>query len=120
MERYIRTKDGKIYDTERYAYTWSTPEMIGLGISVNESISIPKSLILRHTDTVEGLCDCIVYECPPKPGYDEYHRHEVGSVESLEWNRDPKRFASVRGSIWVDGNLMKIAEMNEKGELELL
>lgn len=60
MERYIRTKDGKVYDTERYAYAWSTSKGIGLGISVNESIFIPKSLIEKQADTLPELCDAFV------------------------------------------------------------
>lgn len=113
--RYIRIKDGKIYDTKdltkcedkRFPNGWFTEFGVAL-LSVNEA------------DTIEALCDCVVYECLPKKYQDEYHKHEVSSVESLEWNREPKRFANVYGAIWTDKGLIYVAKMNKEGCLELI
>ena len=122
MSRYIRTKDGKIYDTEKCAYTWTTPKFIGLGISVTENILIPKSLIERQADSLEEICDVLVV-CDPQlllPFIREKIGGDLYLHPSFEEEFREGKLEAVYGSIWVDGNLMKVAEMNEKGDLELL
>ena len=119
MKRYFRTKDGKIYDTNRYAYVWTTPKYIGLGISVNENILIPKSdLIKEPTDNLDELCDAfvIVENDGQKYTYHSYDGYVLAMMKCEEEKIEIKSY----GSIWVDGNLMKVAKMNEKGEMELL
>ena len=119
MKRYYRTKDGKIYDTDRYAYAWTTPRFIGLGISVNENILIPKSdLVKEPTDDLQKLCDEFV--CIKKDGTKAIHTDDFNSLVYWKTHFKFKDECDFYGSIWVDGNLMKVAQMNEKGGLELL
>jgi len=124
MSRYIRTKDGKIYDTDRYAYHWSTPRFIGLGISINESVLIPKSdLVKEPTDKLPELCDAFV--TVTKDGQKHTYHSYDGCVLAMMKCEEEKIEIKSYGAIWVTGKdgepiLRSVAKMNEKGELELL
>lgn len=52
--------------------------------------------------------------CGTKEKHDEYANY------LYEENPDFKFEVTLYGSIWVDGNLIKVAKMNDKGKLELL
>ena len=117
MIRYIRTKDGKIYDTEKYAYAWSTPQKIGLNISITESLLIPKSLIEKQADAIEELCDeFVIYDIHKKKWL-----HFTG-LKSLVAYCDMNGLdkTMIKGAIWTDKGLIYVAKMNDEGNLELI
>ena len=120
MDRYIRTKDGKIYDTEKYAYTWSTTDKIGLGISATESLSIPKSLIEKPADNIEELCDeaIVIEQWRKKP----FVLQVGGNGTPLSCARALylPRGCIIYGAIWTNEGLIYVAKMNQEGELEPL
>lgn len=118
MERYIRTKDGKVYDTEKYAYTWTTPKGIGLGISATENILIPKSLIERQADNLEELCDCFVCVGSWHCVWDK-ETHKGITLDGIKLSYSLANF-EIYGAIWTDKGLIYKAKINEKGEFEIL
>lgn len=102
--KYIRTKDGKIYEKEYVDYdellnTW---HYHGCYIYDGEAIT--------QADTIEELCDCFI------SARDEYH-------DLWDNFEEPKTLCSeskVYGAIWTDKGLIYVAKMNDKGDLELL
>lgn len=80
--------------------------------------------IIRQADTIEELCDeFVIYYC------DGWHLitiydDEFGFKDDFDYDHNLKcaleRGYEIYGSVWVDGSLIKVAKMNEKGELELL
>lgn len=116
MSKYIRTKDGKIFE---YAGRERTP--YGDLISANGT-HYRYDCVLKEADTVEELCDEVVVK---ETWRDTSIVIQPGGCSD--------RFACARGlylgkpttenicgSIWVNGNLMKVAKMNDKGDLELI
>lgn len=117
MSKYIRTKDGKIIDTERYGYLVhnSLGYVTGLG-----AVIIKGKDIDREADTIEELCDeaIVIEQWRNKP-----------FVLLVGGNGTPLSCARVMylpqgcivyGAVWVDGSLIKVAQMNVEGVLELL
>ena len=117
--KYIRTKDGEIFDYEpthdidvdgfivQHINGWNEPLM--------------KEDIIKTADTIEELCDVIIYT-------DKYGNHEIiyGSLEQKKTRIEEIKKMGLRqsdafyGAIWVfDSNgapaLKPVAKMNEKG-----
>ena len=164
MKRYIRTKDGKLFDLEEikknlkknsaypHLHDWELePTDDGRGSlrlswiadfkgskSKPEKIKSPKecaaildcdSSEYDQADTVDELVDAyVLYD--PYPDQHEYlikvlringkvyYEYLTGiNRNRFDWQSSRER---IFGSIWVDGSLVKVAEMNEEGELKLL
>ena len=115
--KYIRTKDGKIYELQetksKEKYLVRTNELIPLW-NTNEYE------VLKEADTIEELID-------------EYVLREKANckldVDYAELTEDDVKLClqdhDIFGAIWVNGDkeepiLKSVAKMNEKGELELL
>lgn len=73
--------------------------------------------IIRQADTIEELCDeFVVMREGTKP--------HTADVPYFKIRMDSKYISEkgyeIRGAIWTDEGLIYVAEMNDKGELELL
>ena len=129
MKRYIRTKDGKVfnlldlvkfnktqgldeYEVSFWKSAYRFPEMHKLGLYVR---------ILKQSDTIEDLCDCFVKikrkgNC--KPYILKFDHKDLPTLkeQAIKYKDGP-----VYGAIHIeDKGLIYVAKMNDKGELELL
>lgn len=114
--RYIRTKDGKIHDSKKCGDLVHTSlgYVTGLG-----TVMIKEKDIVDRSDDLAYLCDRFV-------GIEENGTPHIFACEcdllDLIHNME-RRFGTKitgYGSIWIDGDLIKVAKLNEEGELELL
>jgi hypothetical protein len=116
--KYIRTKDGIF---RRY----KNSTIIDNIFYYPDNGGFPeyrREPILKQADTIEELCDEIVYVEDSK-GVKFYppllniqfviEHHNQISTNKLDIN-------NFYGAIWTDKGLIYVAKMNEKGELELL
>lgn len=92
--KYIRTKDGNIYDTLN---------------------CVGKYYVVDQADTIEELCDEFVIidednEPNIKQGRDIHHCRRIWSINNC----------LIYGAVWTDKGLIYVAKMNEKGDLELI
>jgi len=116
--KYIRTKDNRIieftpkqkYENDKTTFDWFVANYCGGGINVS-----------KVADTIEELCDTIAIiwkDHLPTIWNDAIHFKDLLSMYS-SYQRKHK-IVAIYGSIWVDGDLHKVAKINDKGELELL
>lgn len=107
--KYIRTKDGVYY-------------VPSLRYQNPEKCECEHGLIIEQADTIEELCDYIVYN--------EYAENGNGKLMfkkiSLDFVKEQLKLVMLDGAgnvklaILTDKGLIYVAKMNEKGELELL
>ena len=120
--KYIRTKDGKIFDTQyepkAFKYNWNAKFIIDdNNLIVYDKIFKERIAnhgeILKQADTIEELCDEFVLFREGKP---------FAIVPNEEHNAELAKYVwkDYRGAIWTEWGLKYVAKMNEKGELELL
>ena len=76
---------------------------------------------VRQAETIKELVDAWVFEEIEKNNhyYSSKHIKQFSNETVLSFLKD-KVFDNAYASIWVDGNLFKVAKMNDKGELEIL
>lgn len=112
--KYIRTKDGRIFDMNEISVPYLVIENRWLDFSRG------RFEILKQADTIEELCDNFMVEY--KNGehtifHDFYHLKRHYELYSQEYHHISGRY----GCIWVFGKgLIYVAKMNRKGELELI
>lgn len=94
--KYIRLKNGKI---------------------VSQFETVRTSEIVKKTDTIEELCDEFVEVGNYQPTLAEIRFEHWDKTTKNILNKQRKK---VYGAIWTDKGLIYVAQMNEKGELELL
>ena len=142
--RYIRTKDGEIFDTEVNG-AWETNNgTIGIP-TIHGIVVTPKEFIIKSADTIEELCDEFVRNplyvgesCRPfilhptqEARYDTEQEETIYepyinavrrelSEQAKQFRELPKGQLEVYGAIWTNKGLIYVAKMNEKGNLELL
>lgn len=115
VKRYVKSKDGSLFEVLRsdgenvfvkdYDYDnndWYTKNI--------------KLCDVRQADTIEELCDKFVL-IDLKENH-TYVSDDLGSLPCIYCY--DKKHTVVYGSTWINGNLIKAAQMNEKGDLELL
>lgn len=113
--KYIRTKDGRIFDTSEIDIPYLVIENRWLDFN-----SQGRFEILKQANTIKELCDGFLVEY--KNGvhdlyHDFYHLQWHYNAHSEENNDITGRY----GCIWVFGKgLIYVAKLNEEGELELL
>lgn len=145
MNRYIRTKDGRIVDIQRfideekdtpYYYDFEFDEIkneedycvlnwTAVGSkenSIKEQVGkrcqfgvTISSPFIAQADTIEELCNEFVAE--------KYGNRIVFSVEdrkTYETRYCVEYGWNIYGAIWTEKGLIYVAKMNEKGDLELL
>ena len=114
--RYIRTKDGKIFE---YAGKERTP--YGDLISA-DGTHYRYDCVLEEADTIEELCDRYVLHQTDIIFFNENHTKYRFENEPDNWYdiTDTEIRVGIYGAIWTDKGLIYVAKMNSKGELELL
>ena len=112
--KYIRTKDGKIFEIEKDLGRYGTSKAVIICDFDGNFIDVRKqNMIHSQADTIEELCDEFVIKV--KTGYlITYYDKKLLTQDAN------KNGADVYGAIWTDKGLIYIAKMNDKGELELL
>jgi len=116
--KYIRTKEGKIFDASNFVvkreiyengslkfYEFWTTRFID-----KQVVYLGANEILKQADTIKELCD-------------EFVRVSKSVYDFLVSDDMPtKKFddTEIYGAIWTDKGLIYVAKMNEEGELELL
>ena len=121
MNKYIRTKDGKILDTDkREVYTVTKNEHNAYDLKEGDKFLLEKGKIIkitdeyRQSDTIEELCDEVVL-------FDKDNVPHYKSKEGNIWYLGAGLFTeSLRFGIFTDKGLIYVAKMNAEGELELL
>jgi len=107
--KYIRTKDG-IYEFPKgfTEFNWNNKTLL----ENEEHIVWTGGEVIAQADTIKELIDEYVCVMPS------------GETFLLDKNTDLKAQANYVGdvyaSIWIDGELHKVATLNDKGELKLL
>lgn len=104
---YIRTKDGRIVDTENAYEPLQWAEQ-----------ARDYALTEREANTIEELCDEFVVDWLPTNHKDIFKVDEYSKkiIEGCIGNNK----TIVYGAIWTDKGLIYVAIMNENGELELI
>lgn len=108
---YIRTKDGRIVDTEKEYEPLQWAEQ-----------ARDYALTIAQSENLEELCDQIVYDYRLYQNKITWDGRLVeDSFEELdEPITDEMIKDGIYGAIWTSKGLIYVAKMNEKGELELL
>lgn len=104
--KYIRTKDGKIFDVSEICVPY---QIIESCIDFN---SQGRFEIIKQANTINLLCDRFVvdFENGEEPlAFKNY-------LDTLKYFGKAK----IYGAIWTDKGLIYVAKLNDKGELELL
>ena len=115
--KYIRTKDGRIAEIKENMIVKVCDDATRLVYKKEPYICVLNGNddILKQADTIEKLCDVVVYV---KDGYE----NNIETIKDFQ-KRNRKLFDKdliVYGAIWTDKGLIYVAKMNENGELELL
>lgn len=108
--KYIRTKEGKIFDFEKKFKDHL--ENVEIEKKTRSRLKFFKQghyNVFKQADAIEELCDEFVVEDTQGLHYRTY------DFKGLE-NTGNK----ICGAIWTDKGLIYVAKMNDKGELELL
>ena len=117
--KYIRTKDGRIYDVKKYSrldidddgnyHLWHKPEF-----SCLYHIDIDKEDIVKISDTIEELCDEFVIVLGN--GLHRFVRRLSGQGKGgITWYRQRNyKIVNIYGAIWTDKGLIYVAKMNDK------
>ena len=126
--RYIRTKDGRIFEV------MSGPDENEWYEQKGGIICLPKKKIIKKSDTIEELYDEFVDTSELKVSststggwlYDEFDSDNKCLIYYAEDERrtiplnEFDDLSKIYGAIWTNKGLIYVAKMNDKGELELL
>ena len=107
MSKFIRTKDGRIIDTEKEYQPLQWAEQ-----------ARDYALTIAEADTIEELCDMTIVVDDERPN----------NIFELAYGIDKEiinKYKDIDGvivytAIWTDKGLIYVAKLNEKGELELI
>ena len=128
--RYIRTENGKIFDTKYEPKAFKYNCNVRFVIDDNTLIiydTVFKDRIANHgkilkqADSIEELCDRYVHK------EDVYFPKVVkGCLQTYDYEAIDYEITKemiqegIYGAIWTDKGLTYVAKMNEKGDLELI
>ena len=139
--KYIRTKDGRIYEIETKEYGGirkgcfkNASDNFNLHYSLREwqldcknqyCLDTPNghTVCEKQADTIEELCDSYVITSKQGHIYDTYgdYNYELEQVLPQARIEEPDEDWDLYGCILVNGIIKQVAKFNdEKGELELL
>lgn len=115
--KYIRTKDGKIYEVVDLTKMGNYVVRVKwYGEDVDTTI-VFRDETIKSADTIEELCDTlVVWEGKNLLTFITYNNVQMPRFKELV----KKHILTIYGAIWTDKGLIFVAKMNEKGELELL
>lgn len=126
--KYIRTKDGEIrividpneFDEEERRKIPDNCTMVEAN-NIYGCLIVENKNIIKQADTIEELVDAWVFEEIEENNHFYSGRYfKLFLKETVLSFLKDKVYDNAYASIWVDGNLLKVAKLNEKGELELL
>ena len=111
--KFVRTKDGKISKVIHEDYGWEIP--VYCDNDFGEKY-VQEDDVLKQADTIEELCDWIVFKLNGKIKalYDNYDTAILCEGNHIAIYED------IYCAIETDKGLIYVAKMNENGELELL
>ena len=142
--KYVRTKDGRIADIEKfineekdtpYYKDFIFEEITKDGVLNWTAVGTDKntiegqkgrrcrfgatlnSKVIKQADTIEELCDC--YILVGNNRHIPCNKLSYEYYQTLAMAYELEDFV-VYGAIWTDKGLIYVAKMNDKGELELL
>ena len=118
--KYIRTPIG-IYEFPKGFTTFVWKNKTYLENKNHEVLSFWGNIIAQ-ADTIEELIECyvVILEHQDRPLIvfkNEIDHYKHCLVDKIKSNN---RVLAIYGSIWVDGNLIKVAKMKNKGDLKSL
>lgn len=110
--KYIRTKDGKIYDMNNLLELTISQEPYRTA----DGWLIYKNQIIKESDNIKKLCDEFVMKT-----HLSYYTNSHLKDLLIEYDKFYiKDDIEIYGAIWTDKGLIYVAKMNESGVLELL
>ena len=123
--KYIRTKDGRVIDTNGALDSQPTNHNLMRFKSPNgqKQITIKMNNVIKQADTIEELCDAFIMNSNNSRfcAYHTHHYYQTFNEAKDFFKKYPELTSKeVYGAIWTDKGLTYVAKMNEKGELELL
>lgn len=104
--KYIRTKDAIFKVTSKAGHIYCAENQN------NEFVLVNGRVVEKEADTIEELCDEIVYV--------NDNKHKNYPCYAVSPEDDVKYHDAIYAAIWTDKGLVYVAKMNEKGVLELL
>lgn len=118
--KYIRTKDG-IYKATKINGTIVARGGVAYSCNIADvhfPIVFKEKDIIKQADTIEELCDELIFD-------NVYHSRMTPSAMHTKENQEViknylKQNITCYGAIWTDKGLIYVAKMNDKGDLELL
>ena len=117
--RYIRTKDGEIFDTEVNGAWEKNDGTIGIP-TINGIVVIPKEFIIKQADTIEELCDkfVIVYQLKDRVGHTDIGTFPYAK-EFLNVAKAERLKRELFGGVWTKKGFTYVARLNDNNELDL-
>lgn len=110
--KYVRTKDGRIYQIYDKVFEYKGDKRYQL---VDSRFEISLNDIVKQADTIEELCDEFVIADVEHKCWERVFKPALESVL-----KDYEKPYEIYGAIWTDKGLIYVAKLNDKGELELL
>ena len=113
MGKYIRTKDG----IWKYNQKKNSAERPNKEFKCNQMwLNIEEKDILKKANTIEELCDVFVIKWTDGT----YCRNLMDGLSQAKYWLSHDNNAIIYGAIFTDRAIIYVAELNRKGELELL
>jgi hypothetical protein len=120
MNKYIRTKDGRIAEIKENMLVKVSDDATRLVYKKEPHICVLNGNddIIKQADTIEELCDEFVveYKNGERIFHDFCHLKRNHDLYTQPYHNVVGRY----GCIWTDKGLLYVAKMNDKGELELI
>lgn len=114
---FVRTKE-KVYEVveenERYYKCCYDDGCITLVAKFDNDIN-GFSKALKTADSIEELCDELVYEMKSGSEIKRSLHKPYAVVKEIDY-----KYFTIYGAIWTDKGLIYVAKMNDKGEMELI
>ena len=130
--KYIRTKDGRISDLNKYENLIETetcycvvnkeykPNSRAITTMFRYKFKINKTDVIKQADTIKELCDEFVVIGYYKNKPLQFDTLEEAQRFVYEKGCQDKDYIGIYGAIWTDKGLIYVAEMNDNEELTLI
>lgn len=118
MKKYIKTKDGRIYQVYDKVFEYKGDKRYQL---VDSRFEVSLNDIVKEANTIEELCDEFV---GVRKSDNTAHLGKIEDkhwfYEQTDWVGRVENYKVIYGAIWTDKGLIYVAKLNYKGEFELL